>query len=79
MLNSPSPLWIFSKKASEIDNSAFLPHILVANNEIGTDEDFCKCMESINSVQSFGLRIGTALDGLWKLHALKGHKKRWKQ
>jgi len=73
-LNSPSPLWIFSKKASEIDNSAFLPHILVADNETGTGEDFSRCMESVNSLQSFGWREGTVLDGLWQLHALKGHK-----
>lgn len=74
-LNSPSPLWIFSKKSSAIDNSAFLPHILVADNETGTGEDFFSCMESVNSLQSFGWREGTVLDGLWQLHALKGHKK----
>ncbi len=74
-LDSPSSLWIFSERDRQIDNSAFLPHILIANEETGTTEAFLSCMESVNSIQSFGWREGTVLDGLWQLYKLKGHKK----
>jgi unsaturated rhamnogalacturonyl hydrolase len=73
-LDSPSPLWMFSEKASKIDNSAFLPHILVSDKEAGTVNDFLQCMESLNSIQAFGWREGTVLDGLWQLYAQKGRK-----
>jgi unsaturated rhamnogalacturonyl hydrolase len=74
-LDSPSPLWFFSEKDSEVDNSAFLPHILVSDKETGTVDVFLRCMESVNSVQAFGWREGTVLDGLWQLYAQKGRKK----
>jgi unsaturated rhamnogalacturonyl hydrolase len=74
-LDSPSPLWFFSEKALGLDNSAFLPHILVSDKESGTANDLLGCMESVNSVQSFGWREGTVLDGLWQLYAQKGRKR----
>ncbi|MEQ8881081.1 MAG: hypothetical protein RLQ12_15670, partial [Cyclobacteriaceae bacterium] len=74
-LDSPSPLWIFNNKANGSDNSAFLPHILVSDTETGNTEDFSECIASLNSVQAFGWREGTVLDGLWQLYTLKDHKK----
>ncbi|WP_372933572.1 glycoside hydrolase family 88 protein [Mariniphaga sediminis] len=74
-LDSSSPLWVFSEKARDADNRAFLPYILVADEESGTEEDFFQCMESLNTVQAFGWREGTVLDGLWQLYAQKGHNK----
>lgn len=74
-LESKTPLWIFSEQAKGIDNSAFLPHILSSSEKTGTIDQFLSCFTSVNSVQAFGWREGTVLDGLWQLYSQKGNKK----
>ena len=71
-LESKSPVWIFNELASGIDNSAFLPHILSSPKQKGTVNDFLGCLMSVNSVQAFGWREGTVLDGLWQIYSQKG-------
>ncbi len=74
-LESSSPFWFFSEKAKDVDNSVFLPHILSSTEKTGTIDRFFECYTSVNSVQAFGWREGTVLDGLWQLYAQKGNKK----
>lgn len=74
-LESPSPLWIYSNEAKGNDNSAFLPNIISSSEKTGTTDQFLNCFTSVNSVQAFGWREGTVLDGLWQLYSLKGNKK----
>jgi unsaturated rhamnogalacturonyl hydrolase len=71
-LESKTPIWIFNEPATGIDNSAFLPHILSSPKQKGTVDDFLGCMMSVNSVQAFGWREGTVLDGLWQIYSQKG-------
>lgn len=74
-LEAKSPLWIFSGPPEGADNMAFVPHILHSSNEKGKTDHFLNCFTSINSVQAFGWREGTVLDGLWQLYSRKGNKK----
>jgi len=74
-LESKSPLWFFSQKSRNVDNTIFLPHILSSAQKTGTIDTFLDCFTSVNSVQAFGWREGTVLDGLWQLHAQKGIEK----
>ena len=74
-LEGKSPLWIFNNSSEEVGNTAFVPHILHSPNERGTTDCFLNCFTSINSVQAFGWREGTVLDGLWQLYSRKGNKK----
>jgi unsaturated rhamnogalacturonyl hydrolase len=71
-LESKTPIWIFNEPAIGIDNSAFLPHILSSPKQKGTVDDFLGCLMSVNSVQAFGWREGTVLDGLWQIYSQKG-------
>lgn len=70
-LESSSPLWLFNKAASGIDNSVFLPHILSSSKTKGNVDDFLNCFISVQSVQAFGWREGTVLDGLWQIYTKK--------
>tara|TARA_R110000764_G_scaffold42426_4_gene95578 strand:+ start:4348 stop:4872 length:525 start_codon:yes stop_codon:yes gene_type:complete len=65
----------FDLNFPEINNNVFTPHLLLSSGEKGTVDDFLNCFMSINSVQAFGWREGTVLDGLWQLYALKGEEK----
>ena len=73
-LESPSPLWIFNEQAAGVNNHAFLPHIISSSEKTGTVDQFLNCFTSVNSVQAFGWREGTVLDGLWQLYAQKNNK-----
>lgn len=71
-LEAEKPLWIFNSEPADVENHSFLPHILVSSKNNGTTQDFLKQFMSVNSIQSFGWREGTVLDGLWQLYAQKG-------
>lgn len=73
-LESKSPIWIFSEKSEKVNNEVFLPNVLCFSKETGTVERFLECFSSINSVQAFGWREGTVLDGLWQLYTKKGYQ-----
>ncbi len=73
-LESPSPLWIFNKTENTKEKS-FLPHLLASDTESGAIDDFVRCFLSVNSIQAFGWREGTVLDGLWQVYKQKGNKK----
>lgn len=73
-LESPSPLWIFSEPTKGIDNSTYLPHIVSSSEKTGTIDQFMDCFTSVSSVQAFGWREGTVLDGLWQLYSRKNNK-----
>lgn len=68
-LESPSSFWFFSQPASDVDNKAFLPQFISSQNKRGSVDNFLNCFISVNSVQSFGWREGTVLDGLWQLYS----------
>ncbi len=72
-LESTSPFWFFNHPATSTNNSAFLPHLLSSEKESGTITSFLDCFLSINSIQAFGWREGTVLDGLWQLYQLKNN------
>jgi unsaturated rhamnogalacturonyl hydrolase len=74
-LESKTPIWIFNEPAIGIDNSTFLPHVLSSPKQKGTVNDFLDCLMSVNSVQSFGWREGTVLDGLWQIYSQKGESR----
>ena len=73
-LEAPTQLWIFDTKAEKANNQAFLPHLLTADRTTGAIEDFLDCFLSVSSVQAFGWREGTVLDGLWQIHDKKGNE-----
>ena len=70
-LEAPSALWIFDTEAPEVNNQAFLPHLLTSDKKEGKIDDFLNCFLSVNSIQAFGWREGTVLDGLWQIHDKK--------
>lgn len=73
-LEASEPLWIFDTKARGINNRSFLPHLLTASSQHGSIENFLNCFTSTDSIQSFGWREGTVLDGLWQLYSRKGNQ-----
>jgi rhamnogalacturonyl hydrolase YesR len=74
-LEASEPLWIFDKPAAGVDNSSFLPHLIASTNENGSVQDFLDRFMSVSSVQAFGWREGTVLDGLWQLYTQKGEQR----
>ncbi len=74
-LESSSSLWIFDNPDGNTNNLAFLPHLLVSKEESGKTSDFLDCFMSVNSIQAFGWREGTVLDGLWQIYDRKGEEK----
>ncbi len=74
-LESKSPFWFFSQPATNLNNQAFLPHIISSESEKGSVNEFLNCFTSVNSVQAFGWREGTVLDGLWQLYSKINNKK----
>lgn len=74
-LESSSPFWFFSQSATDVNNNTFLPHLISFQEEKGTLDDFLDCFLSVNSVQAFGWREGTVLDGLWQIYLRKNHSK----
>ncbi len=62
----------FDQVSSMVPNQVFAPHILVSSNQKGEIQDFLKCFMSI---QAFGWREGTVLDGLWQLYSKKGEER----
>ncbi|MBD0777798.1 glycoside hydrolase family 88 protein [Maribacter sp. ANRC-HE7] len=74
-LLTSKPFAFFEQSSKEISSSVFTPHLLLSSSDKGTVSDFLNCFMSINSVQAFGWREGTVLDGLWQLYSLKGEEK----
>ena len=74
-LEASESLWIFDKQATDVDNSSYLPHLIASTNKYGSVQNFLDRFMSISSVQAFGWREGTVLDGLWQLYSLKGEKR----
>lgn len=70
-LESKSPLWIFNERHPGIEHDTFLPHILSSTTKQGTLNNMLENILSINSIQSFGWREGTVLDGLWQIYSCK--------
>jgi len=73
VLESRFPFWFFSNTTNE--SPGLSPHILSAEKATGSMDDFLNCFLSKNSVQAFGWREGTVLDGLWQIYAQTGNKK----
>lgn len=74
-LLTPEPFGFFGGSMAKMANTVFVPHLLVSSEEIGTIDDFLNCFMSLNSIQAFGWREGTVLDGLWQLYSLKGEER----
>ncbi len=74
-LEAAEPLWIFDKKSPDFDNSSLIPHLLVSTEKHGSIQNFMDRFMSVNSIQAFGWREGTVLDGLWQLYSKKGEEK----
>lgn len=74
-LEASEPLWIFDKPTPVVDNTSFLPHLIASTNEHGSVQDFLDRFMSVSSVQAYGWREGTVLDGLWQLYSQKGEKR----
>ena len=74
-LHSSKPFGFFNLTYSDVGSSVFMPHLLISSNKKGTINDFLNCFMSVSSVQSFGWREGTVLDGLWQLYSRKGEKR----
>ncbi|GAA5221723.1 hypothetical protein GCM10025777_23530 [Membranihabitans marinus] len=74
-LEADHPFGYFSKVSIKDENQVFNPHFLSAQNEKGDLDDFLKCFMSLNSIQAFGWREGTVLDGLWQLYSQKNEEK----
>ncbi|MCK0146489.1 glycoside hydrolase family 88 protein [Arenibacter sp. F26102] len=70
-LLTSKPFGFFEQSSTEGSNNVFTPHLLLSPSEKGTVPDFLNCFMSIDSVQAFGWREGTVLDGLWQLYSLK--------
>lgn len=74
-LEAGSPFWFFYKQDSKTDNRLFLPHLVVSEHETGTTADFLDRFMSVDSIQAFGWREGTVLDGLWQIYSRKKEKR----
>lgn len=74
-LESKSPLWIFSTRDANTDNSSFLPQIVASSVCKGNIDNFLHSFISVNSIQSLGWREGCVLDGLWQIYSQRGDKK----
>ena len=74
-LLTPKPFGFFGQSGAEVGNTVFNPHLLVSPKEKGTIADFLHSYMSVDSVQAFGWREGTVLDGLWQLYSLKGEER----
>ncbi|MRX65373.1 glycoside hydrolase family 88 protein [Maribacter luteus] len=75
LLEASEPLWIFDQQSRDMDNGSLCPHFLATTEEHGSVQDFLDRFMSVNSIQAFGWREGTVLDGLWQLYSQKGEKK----
>lgn len=73
VLESKFPFWFFSNTTNE--SPGLTPHILSAEKATGDMDDFLNCFLSENTIQAFGWREGTVLDGLWQLYAQTGNEK----
>ena len=74
-LQSPKPFGFFNLPSSDVGSSVFTPHLLISSSKQGTIHDFLNCFLSVASVQAFGWREGTVLDGLWQLYSRKGEER----
>ena len=73
VLESRYPFWFFNKTIP--GSIGLTPHILSATKATGDVNDLLTCFLSENSVQAFGWREGTVLDGLWQLYSKTGNEK----
>ena len=74
-LLTSKPFGFFGQSNMELGNTVFNPHLLVSSKEKGTIADFLQSFMSVDSIQAFGWREGTVLDGLWQLYSLKGEER----
>ena len=74
-LLTPKPFGFFGEPGAAAANTVFSPHLLVSPKEKGAIADFLSCFMSLNSIQAFGWREGTVLDGLWQLYSQKGEER----
>ncbi|PZX46336.1 glycoside hydrolase family 88 protein [Algoriphagus chordae] len=74
-LESPNKFGFFDQIPSLAGNQLFTPHLLSSSSEKGTVDDFLNCFMSLSSIQAFGWREGTVLDGLWQLYSRKGEER----
>ncbi len=74
-LESEKPFGFFTASAKKGAHPVFTPHFLVSSKEKGDLKDFLDCFMSIKSIQAFGWREGTVLDGLWQLYTKKGEER----
>ena len=63
------------KKTDHKDHTILFPHILASKEKTGSIKDFLNSFMSVNSIQAFGWREGTVLDGLWQLYVQKKEKR----
>lgn len=75
LVKGAEPIWIFSQKADNFDNTTFLPHLLTSSSPQGNIQDFLNCFLSVDSIQAFGWREGCVLDGLWQIYHHKQNEK----
>lgn len=66
-LESKAPFWFYAKTSSA--SIGLTPHLLLSDAPVGDIDDFLNCFLSDNSIQAFGWREGTVLDGLWQLYS----------
>ncbi|WP_276169062.1 glycoside hydrolase family 88 protein [Zobellia alginiliquefaciens] len=71
-LEASEPLWIFDRQSIDGNNQLLLPHLCVSTEKNGSVETFLDNFMSLNSIQAFGWREGTVLDGLWQIYSQKG-------
>ena len=74
-LLTSKPFGFFGQSNMELGNTVFNPHLLVSSKEKGTIADFLQSLMSVDSIQAFGWREGTVLDGLWQLYSLTGEER----
>jgi rhamnogalacturonyl hydrolase YesR len=73
-LASETPFGFFNQSGNKKKPMVFTPHFLASSKEKGSLNDFLDCFTSMKSVQAFGWREGTVLDGLWQLYAKKNNE-----
>ncbi len=71
-LESEKPFGFYAQSPEKAVPPVFTPHFLVSSKEKGDLKDFLDCFMSVKSIQTFGWREGTVLDGLWQLYTKKG-------
>ena len=66
-LENSSSFWFY--KTTSPESTGLVSHLLLSDTINGDINCFLDCFLSENSVQAFGWREGTVLDGLWQLYS----------